>query len=134
MMISRFIVRAGFLAVFLSPPINQLYADELVSTYRTMLSDADKAAQDGLLLTDVAAILMRDRANYFLHKRRDAVDEPDRVFMTTESQRLIIHLLAAGEIDDAVVEAILAGDVVVDVAVLRRPTGDYLRVTLAASD
>lgn len=129
-----YVVGMGAIMVVLASTGALAQDDVLKIHYRAFLSEADHLGHDGVRLTQTAAILMQDRANNFLHGLADPQDERDSLFTFADSQRLIIHLLANGPTTGQVRQAIIDGNLLVEVEVWHRASGDYLVVHPVEAD
>ncbi len=68
----------------------------LLGTYRTLISSTDMVSSKGVPLTDPAAMIQQDRANYHRYNLRDAVDADDGWFADPAKRAKIPQLIANG--------------------------------------
>ncbi|WP_341212268.1 hypothetical protein [uncultured Limimaricola sp.] len=86
------IVIAAALAI-LAPSAS---AQEVITSYAAWLSPNDMVNSRGVRLTDIAAILQQDRANYHRFGRRDEGDGTDGLFASRDMRSRIPDLYARG--------------------------------------
>lgn len=92
-------------------------AGDLVDTYVARLSDRDHRNSRGDRLTDVAAIIRQDRANFYKYDRRDSEDEGDGFFGKEKNRAVLERLLNRGYCSPSARRAILNGDPLIKVSV-----------------
>ena len=64
-------------------------ADDLMFSYNTELSQADAYSSQGRPLEGWCSLIQQDRANWHRFSKRDADDEPDPFFDSSERRALI---------------------------------------------
>ena len=74
-------------------------AAEPTDGFCTTITAVDRVNSSGKKLTDVAAILQQDRANYHRFGRADEGDDGDVSFATSEARARIPAMLAAGWVE-----------------------------------
>ena len=69
--------------------ITSSYGQDYSALYEARLSAQDHTSSDGSKLSDVAAILRQDRANFHKFKKRDTDDQADGFFSSAKNRELI---------------------------------------------
>lgn len=129
--VTRLAAAAAAAVAALSAPVA---AQTLVDSYVAEISPQDRVNSRGAALSDPAAILAQDRANYHRFGVRQAGDMGDGVFSDRAMRAAFPDLVARGEIAADARAAILGGGSArVRVEVLRGAGGDYVRVQLAGT-
>jgi len=77
-----------------------------IETYYARISEQDHYGRGNRRLTDVAAILQQDRANYHKYNKRDSEDSYDNYFSTRNNRDKIRTMLARGSTSQNVRESI----------------------------
>ena len=107
-------------------------ADVLRESFTAFLSPRDHVNSSGARLTDAAAIIRQDRANYHKFGKRDPGDGNDRFFASAENRGRLEMLLGSGRIEKGTRRAILAGPTSVTVHIFQSPSGEnHIAVALA---
>lgn len=111
-----------------SPPA---LADELLETYVSVLSERDHFNSDGQRLTEAAAIIRQDRANYHRFKKRDIGDTGDVFFSSAKNREILEQLLKRGTSSPGALKSIVNGTPVIIVRIYRTDTGTpYVNVSI----
>ena len=100
-------------------------AQQLVDSYRALLSERDHFNSSGARLTSAAAIIRQDRANFHRFGRRDAADESDRFFASIANRARLEQMLDAGSSSAGALDAIVNGTPFVLVEIYRNPNGTH---------
>ncbi len=98
---------------------------ELVESYMAVLSERDHLNSRGERLTDAAAIIRQDRANYHKLRKRDPGDEGDGYFADANNREALENLIKGGSSTKAALRAITKGTPAVLVQIFRTPAGTY---------
>lgn len=96
---------------------NSAQADELLETYVAKLGSADHFNSKGKRLTNVAAIIRQDRANFHKFGVMDEQDEWDSFFASKSNRALLESMLNRGFIAQDTKRAIINGTPVIVVKV-----------------
>jgi len=124
-------MRTSFLALLticLLP--GTMLAGDAVETYTAVLSERDHFNSQGERLTEPAAIIRQDRANFHKFGKRDPGDESDGYFASTKNRAELEKLIERGTMAPAVRRMIVNGTPVVVVSVFRGASGDFADVTV----
>lgn len=106
-------------------------ADTVLESYIAVLSERDHFNSEGKRLTDAAAIIRQDRANFHRLGKRDAGDEGDRFFADAKNREALENLLKRGSSTKGVLRTIVDGSPTVLVQIFRTSAGrDYVTVTV----
>ena len=92
-------------------------AAEPTDGFCTTITAVDRVNSSGKKLTDVAAILQQDRANYHRFGRADAGDDGDVSFASAEARARIPAMLKAGSVEADAAQAMLRASPRICVAV-----------------
>ena len=92
-------------------------AAEPTDGFCTTITAVDRVNSAGKKLTDVAAILQQDRANYHRFGRADAGDDGDVSFASAEARARIPAMLKAGSVEADAASAMLRANPRICVAV-----------------
>ena len=93
--------------------------ESIVAQFATQISSRDLFNTDGAQLSDVAAIIRQDRANYYSGEG-DPDDQGDSLFSSKAKRAEIGAMLKRGSVDPSVRQGILKGSEVVNVIVIER--------------
>ena len=111
--------------------IGALAADTLRESYVAVLSERDHFNSRGERLTNAAAIIRQDRANFHTLKNRDPGDEADRFFAAANNREALEQLLKRGTSNAAALLAIVNGTPTIVVSIYQSDSGrDYVNVTV----
>lgn len=102
-------------------------AQELVELYHARLSDQDHFNSQGQRLTDPAAIIRQDRANYHKFGKRDPEDSADEFYASKQNRALLEDMMRRGKVDENVRNAIVNGTPLITVKVYKRHIEVHLR-------
>ncbi len=106
-------------------------ADNLRESYVAFLSSRDHFNSNGERLTNAAAIIRQDRANYHKFGKRDKGDEGDRFFASAQNREILERYLKRGTSTPGALSAIVNGTPVVLVKIYQTDSGDdYINVTI----
>jgi len=106
-------------------------ADTLRETYVAKLSSRDHFNSKGQRLTNAAAIIRQDRANYHKYGKRDAGDQGDKFFSKVGNRAILERFLNRGESTPATRRKIINGTPTIVVKIYRSDSGnDYVNVTV----
>ena len=92
-------------------------AQQLLESYQARLGVDDHYNSNGVQLTDPAAIIRQDRANFHAFGIRDAEDQSDAFFAIKANRARLEALLRAGRMDKFTASAIVRGTPLVYVEV-----------------
>jgi hypothetical protein len=101
-------------------------ASELLETYFARLSSADHFNSNGQRLTDVAAIIRQDRANFHAYGIRNADDQSDKFFASKANRAKLEAMLRSGTVTPAARSAIVNGTPIIYVEIY----DDFVNVSL----
>lgn len=119
------------IAALLIFPLNAAKADTLIESYVAFLSNSDHFNSKGQRLTDAAAIIRQDRANFHKLGHRDAGDEADSYFSKASNRELLERLINRGTSTRSAINAIVNGTPYVIVNIYRSNSGShYVNVTV----
>jgi hypothetical protein len=111
------------------PPNNNLNSlregEVIVASYKAHLSSQDHFSSNGSRLSNAAAIIRQDRANYHKFGLRDAQDQSDDFFSNATNREALEQMLKRENISPGLSEAIINGRPFVIVKVIRKSTGSY---------
>jgi hypothetical protein len=106
-------------------------AQELLDSYDAFLSWNDHHNSQGERLTQPWQIIRQDRANFHRFGRADPQDGWDSFFVSQENREIAEQMLAEGQMDLSVADAIVGGEVMVHVEIWGSGgVGDYISVTV----
>ena len=105
-------------------------ADSLVEQYTAYIGEDDLYNSSNERLQEPWQIIRQDRANYHRFGVAQSGDEGDRFFASAANRQRAERMIQAGTIEPAAAEALVQGDVLVDVKIYRGPDGDYLVITV----
>jgi hypothetical protein len=94
-------------------------AQQLLESYQARLGVDDHYNSNGVQLTDPAAIIRQDRANFHEFGIRDPEDEGDRFFAVKANRARLEAMLRAGRMDRFTRNAIRRGTPLVLVEIYR---------------
>jgi len=83
--------------------------DDRLDSYCARLGSDDHFNSNGVRLTDVAAIIRQDRANFHAFGVQDAEDDGDSFFSSKENRARLEAMLRNGKASKAVRKAIVDG-------------------------
>jgi hypothetical protein len=107
------------------------FADQLLEQYVAVLSGQDHFNSNGDRLTDAAAIIRQDRANYHKYGKRDQGDSGDTYFASVRNRELLERMLNRGTISAGTIDAIVNGTPTILVRIFRSDFGqDYVNVSI----
>lgn len=101
--------------------------DASIGTYMALLGPEDLVNSSGARLTDAAAIIAQDRANFHRFGIRHASDEADPWFASRGHRMAIPELVV---IDQVAADIIVRQGALVAVTVYADPTGQMTRMTV----
>lgn len=126
------IILISLLACVSSMP--SVIADTLRETYVAKLSSRDHFNSKGKRLTNAAAIIRQDRANYHKYGKRDAGDQSDKFFANANNRALLEKYLNRGTSAKSVLRKIINGTPTIIVKIYRSDRGhDYVNVLVVDS-
>jgi hypothetical protein len=99
--------------------------DVIVASYKAHLSSQDHFSSNGSRLSNAAAVIRQDRANFHKFGLRDAQDQSDDFFANSSNRKALEQMLKRGNISPGLSEAIINGRPFVIVKVIRTSTGPY---------
>ncbi|SFZ83484.1 hypothetical protein SAMN02983003_1673 [Devosia enhydra] len=103
----------------------------LIDSYIAQINYHDLFNSSGVRLTEPAAIIRQDRANYHRFGRRDPLDEGDTFFADAGNRQALETMLLNGEISLDAAHSIIDGGAVIQVEIYGRgPRGDWVEVTV----
>jgi hypothetical protein len=106
-------------------------AEELVEQYVAVLSENDHFNSKGSRLTDAAAIIRQDRANYHKFGLRDRGDSGDNFFANAANRGLLERMLNRGSSSKSAINAIVNNTPVVLVQIFKSSSGeDFVNVSV----
>jgi hypothetical protein len=120
-------VVAATTAIAVATPVR---AQQLVDSYRALLSERDHFNSNGQRLTSAAAIIRQDRANYHRFGLRDPQDENDGFFADAGNRDALEQMLEHGRAEPGVISRIVNETVLIRVDIYRSADGPFIRVTL----
>jgi hypothetical protein len=82
---------------------------DLIETYTARLSSRDHRSSTGTKLTDPAAIIRQDRANFHKFGKRDSEDQYDSFFSKASNRDKLEKLLKNGSISPTARKSVLNG-------------------------
>lgn len=97
----------------------------IVASYKAHLSAQDHFSSNGSRLSNAAAVIRQDRANFHKFGLRDAQDQSDDFFANSSNREALEQMLKRGNISPGLSEAIINGRPFVIVKVIRTSTGSY---------
>lgn len=108
-----------------------LSADILLEDYAAVLSNQDHLNSKGERLTEAAAIIRQDRANYHKFGRRDEGDENDEFFADAGNRAELEKLIKLGTSEEEALAAIVKGTPTIRVSIFRADDGsNYVNVSV----
>ena len=124
-------VALALLVMVFSYGLSMARAEELVEQYVAVLSERDHFNSKGSRLTDAAAIIRQDRANYHKFGLRDRGDSGDSFFASAASRDLLERMLNRGTSSKSAINAIVNRTPVVLVHVFTSDSGqDFVNVSV----
>ena len=105
-------------------------ACDVIESYVARLGAADHFNSAGQRLTNAAAIIRQDRANFHAFGLRDAEDQGDAYFASKENRAILERMLAGGHSAPRVIAEVVNGTPRVEVSVCRGPMGDVVDLLL----
>ncbi|MCP5536079.1 MAG: hypothetical protein H7A51_07555 [Akkermansiaceae bacterium] len=107
------------------------FADTLRETYIAKLSTRDHFNSKGQRLTNAAAIIRQDRANFHKYGKRDAGDQSDKFFASANNRALLEKFINRGRSTKSALQKIVNGTPSIVVKIYRNDSGDdYINVTV----
>ena len=106
------------------------HAQQLLESYKAVLSERDHFSSSGQRLTTAAAVIRQDRANYHRFGFRDQGDESDTFFADSANRAALERLLERGRAEPGVISRIVNGTPTVRIEVWRGNSGPFVVVTL----
>jgi len=100
--------------------------DKPIDSYYARLSAQDHFNTKGQRLTDVAAIIRQDRANFHVFGRIDPEDDDDSFFALKENRQKLENMIANSRVTKAARQEIINGTPLIHVEIYR----DYVNVTI----
>lgn len=113
------LLTAGFFAF-----LQSAQAGELIESYTAKLGSADHFNSRGTRLSNVAAIIRQDRANFHKFGKRDAQDQWDAFFASKSNRALLESMLNNGYISKQTRNQIVNGTPIITVNIY----SDYIEV------
>ena len=106
--------------------LNSLREGEvIVTSYKAHLSAQDHLSSSGSRLSNPAAIIRQDRANFHKFGLRDAQDQSDDFFANASNREALEQMLVRGNMNPILSQEIINGRPIVIVKVIRTSTGPY---------
>lgn len=106
--------------------------DEIIDQYTAYIGKRDLFNSQGDRLSNPWQIIRQDRANYHLYHLRDSGDRGDEFFGDKQNRDALEAMLARGTISRTASDAIIGGDVWVEVEVRAGDGGLYIRVSVTS--
>ena len=108
-----------------------LNADTLRESYVADLSEQDHFNSKGERLTEAAAIIRQDRANFHKLGKRDPGDGRDRFFADANNREILEQLLQRGRSNKSALRSIVKGTPTIIVKIYQAASGrDYVNVSV----
>lgn len=121
----------ALLTIVFAYALSSARAEELVEQYVAVLSERDHFNSKGGRLTDAAAIIRQDRANYHKFGMRDRGDSGDNFFADAANRDLLERMLNRGSSSRSAINAIVNGTPVVLVQIFKSGSGqDFVNVSV----
>ena len=109
-----------------SNALNSLREGEvIVTSYKAHLSAQDHFSSNGSRLSNAAAVIRQDRANFHKFGLRDAQDQSDDFFANASNREALEQMIKRGNISPILSQEIINGRPIVIVKVIRTSTGPY---------
>lgn len=105
-------------------------ADELIEEYNAYIGQDDLFNSDGMQLTQPWQVIRQDRANYHRFGISQPGDDGDSFFASAKNRERAERMIRNGTITRDARNAILGGDVTINVQIWRGNGGDYINVTV----
>ena len=103
-------------------------ADDLVEEYAAYIGEDDLYNSSHERLTQPWQIIRQDRANFHRFGVSQRGDQGDRYFASANNRDLMEKMISRGSIDPGARSAILRGNVMINVRIMRGRSGDYVDV------
>ena len=97
----------------------------IVASYKAHLSAQDHFSSNGSRLSNAAAVIRQDRANFHKFGLRDAQDQSDDFFANASNREALEQMLNRGNINPTLSQEIINGRPIVIVKVIRTSLGPY---------
>jgi SepF-like predicted cell division protein (DUF552 family) len=97
----------------------------IVASYKAHLSAQDHFSSNGSRLSNAAAVIRQDRANFHKFGLRDAQDKSDDFFANASNREALEQMLNRGNMNPILSQEIINGRPIVIVKVIRTSTGSY---------
>jgi hypothetical protein len=121
-------IAVAFLLIFMA---SGAHADQLLEQYVAVLSGQDHFNSNGDRLTEAAAIIRQDRANYHKYGKRDQGDSGDSYFSSVRNRELLEQMLNRGKSSPSAINSIVNGTPTILVRIFRSDSGqDYVNVSI----
>lgn len=105
-------------------------ADELIEEYNAYIGQDDLFNSDGMQLTQPWQVIRQDRANYHRFGISQPGDDDDSFFASAKNRERAERMIRNGTITRDARNALLGGDVTINVQIWRGDDGDYINVTV----
>ena len=125
---TRLFWMAAFAVALLAAP--QAHAQQLISSYVALLSQADHFNSNGQRLTTAAEVIRQDRANYHRFGIRDGADQNDPYFGDMNNRAALENMINRGGTSAAVQQRIINSTPLVQVDIYRAGGNDYVFITI----
>lgn len=97
----------------------------IVASYKAHLSAHDHFSSTGSRLSNAAAIIRQDRANFHKFGLRDTQDESDDFFSNATNREAMEQMLSKKNINNSLAKEIINGNPLILVQVIRSSAGSY---------
>jgi hypothetical protein len=114
-------------ALYASPVFAQCQIED---SYVARLGATDHFNSNGLRLSDPAAIIRQDRANYHLYNRAESEDQADHFFASKENRAILEMMLANGRSTTEARAEIVNGTPLILVTICRDGQQEYVNATI----
>lgn len=121
----------GFAAVILAATMlgaHAVRADQLIEEYNAFIGEDDLYNSNNVRLREPWQIIRQDRANFHRFGVSQRGDQSDGFFDDAGNRELVERMISRGTIDRDARSAIVRGNVMINVQILRGASGDYVNV------
>ncbi|CDZ55274.1 hypothetical protein [Neorhizobium galegae] len=103
-------------------------ADQLIEEYSAFIGEDDLYNSNNVRLQEPWQIVRQDRANFHRFGVSQRGDQSDSFFDDAGNRELVERMISRGTIDRAARNAVVRGNVMINVQIFRGPRGDYVNV------